>query len=65
MKCPYCNSENFGKINPTYGDKFALLEIDSKTKQLTSNKNVLLIDIYGCANCKRIVLQSDIRNDEK
>lgn len=58
MKCPYCGSEEFDKLQPSDGDMFALAEIDSK-KHIISSTKALAVEVYGCAKCNGIFLKSN------
>lgn len=62
MKCPYCDCE-MDTVKPSYGDKYALFELDSKTSG--AKRVVLPINVYGCMKCGHIELRGKFQKTEE
>ena len=59
--CPSCNSYNFGKLTPPgNATSYVITTVDaSKTPAMFNPTAGQPVDIYGCADCKTIVLKCE------
>lgn len=55
-KCPYCGSNQFSKLdtgNPNI--KYVLTQVDVSSNTFLATQG-MPVDVFGCGNCKGIVL---------